>query len=74
VPARVVPATGDRTAPMLFSGRLKRRFNSRDTVTETALHVVTPLPWPIEAASMSATSPCVLPLSRGWCTDTFPRP
>jgi hypothetical protein len=23
---------------------------------------------------MSATSPCVLPLSRGWCTDTFPRP
>ena len=31
------PATGGRTAPMLFSGRLKRRFNSRDAVTETAL-------------------------------------
>jgi hypothetical protein len=24
------------------------RFNSRNTVTETAVHVVTPLPWPIE--------------------------
>ena len=36
--------TGSGTASTLFSGRLKRRFNSRDTVTETALHVVTPLP------------------------------
>jgi hypothetical protein len=39
---------GGRTAPMLFSGRLKRRCNGGDTVTATALHVVTPLPWPIE--------------------------
>ena len=29
---------------MLFSGRLKRRCNGGHTVTETALHVVTPLP------------------------------
>ena len=39
--------------PTLFSGRLKRRCNGGDTVTETVLHVVTPLPWPIEPASMS---------------------
>jgi hypothetical protein len=30
------------------AGRLKRRYSGGDTVTETALHVVTPLPWPIE--------------------------
>ena len=32
----------------LFSGGLDRRCNGGDVVTETALHVVTPLPWPIE--------------------------
>jgi hypothetical protein len=31
------PATGGRTAPMLFSGRLKRRCSGRNTVTEAAL-------------------------------------
>jgi hypothetical protein len=30
-------AIGGRTAPMLFSGRLKRRCNGGDTVPETAL-------------------------------------
>ena len=30
------PATGGRTAPMLFSGRLKRRCDGGDTLTETA--------------------------------------
>ena len=41
---------------MLFFGRLKRRFNSRDAVTETAFHrrnAVTHCP--IEAASMWVT-------------------
>ena len=42
------PAAGGGTAPMLFYGRLKRRCNGGDVVTETALHVVTPSPWPIE--------------------------
>jgi hypothetical protein len=38
------PATGGRTAPMPFSGRLKRRCNGGDTVTETGVAtVVTPL-------------------------------
>ena len=31
------PATGGGTAPTLFSGRLKRRCNGGNTVTETAL-------------------------------------
>ena len=35
------------TCSELFSGRLERRCNGGDTVTETALHVVTLLPWPI---------------------------
>jgi|SRR5580704_10577458 hypothetical protein len=43
--SRTCPQARDRTAP-LFSGRLKRRCIGGDTVTETALHVVTPLHWP----------------------------
>jgi hypothetical protein len=31
-----------------FNRRLQRRCNGGDTITETALYVVTPLPWPIE--------------------------
>jgi hypothetical protein len=42
------PSSGSEAAPTLFSGLLKRRRSGSDTVTETALHVVTPLPWPIE--------------------------
>ena len=36
----------------LFSGRLQRRCIGGDPVTETALHVVTPIPWPSELGSV----------------------
>jgi hypothetical protein len=56
---RPLGAHENRTAPRLFSGRLKRRCSDRDTVTEAVLRPSQRwLPWPIEAASMS-TSPCV---------------
>jgi hypothetical protein len=47
------PATGGRTAPMLFSGRLKRRCNGGHTVTENGVARRNAVALANRAASMS---------------------